>query len=81
MVIAAHNYIRHFSGIRRLPVGSVVRFIDAEGNVFEYTIAWAEILSGTDWEEMVEGDDWDLTLYTCNYGGQKRYTVRCIRTN
>lgn len=81
MVIAAHNYIRHFSGIRRLSVGAVVRFIDAEGNVFEYTVAWAEILSGTDWEEMVEGDDWDLTLYTCNYGGQKRYTVRCIRTN
>ena len=21
--------------------------------------------------------DWDLTLFTCTYGGQERYTVRC----
>lgn len=25
---------------------------------------------------MKEGD-WDLTLFTCTFGGQQRFTVRC----
>ena len=79
MVIAGHNIWSHFSPIKKLEVGSEVQFIDAEGNVFNYTVGWVEILQPTDVEELTDSKDWDLTLFTCTYSGSERYTVRCIR--
>ena len=81
MIIAGHNYRSHFSPIKNLDVGSEVRFIDTEGNVFNYTIGWVDILRPTDVEKLTDSKDWDLTLFTCTYGGGERYTVRCIREN
>lgn len=81
MVIAGHNYRSHFSQIKNLDVGSEIRFIDTEGNVFDYSIGWVEILQPTDVEILTDSKDWDLTLFTCTYGGGERYTVRCIRKN
>ena len=78
MVIAGHNYAKHFSPIKNLPVGSKIIFTDGENRVFEYEIGWIEVLDGTAVEEMVTGD-WDLTLFTCTYGGEARYAVRCLR--
>lgn len=80
MIIAAHNYAKHFGKLKNLPQGSLVRFTDAAGNVFEYTIGWMETVDKSDAEAMLSGDDWDLTLFTCTYGGAKRYTFRCIKT-
>lgn len=79
MVIAGHNYWSHFSRIKRLDVGSEIHFIDAEGNVFYYTIGWVDILQPTDVDKLTDSKDWDLTLFTCTYGGGERHTVRCIR--
>ena len=81
MIIAGHNYRSHFSSIKNLDVGSEIRFIDTEGNVFNYTIGWVDILRPTDVEKLTDSKDWDLTLFTCTYGGGERYTVRCIREN
>ena len=81
MIIAGHNYRSHFSPIKNLDVGSEIRFIDTEGNVFNYTIGWVDILRPTDVEKLTDSKDWDLTLFTCTYGGGERYTVRCIREN
>ncbi len=79
LVVAAHNYTRHFGNLRGLPVGTEISFTDADGNLFEYEIAWIETLGKYDGEDMVSGDDWDLTLFTCVYSGRQRYTIRCVR--
>ncbi|MBE5955006.1 MAG: sortase [Lachnospiraceae bacterium] len=78
MVIAGHNYAKHFSPIKNLPVGTEITFTDGENRVFEYEIGWIEVLEGTAVEEMITGD-WDMTLFTCTYGGEARYAVRCFK--
>lgn len=76
MVIAAHNYSRHFGRLSQLKPGDTVRFTDMEGVVYDYTVGTLETLPPTATEEMIQGD-WALSLYTCTYGGKKRVTVRC----
>lgn len=76
MVIAAHNYSRHFGRLKELKEGDLVSFTDADGNVFTYEVALLETLLPTDVEEMESGG-WDLTLFTCTIGGSYRVTVRC----
>lgn len=78
LVIAGHNYRSHFGRLQNLSVGDQVRFIDMDGNNFEYDVVEIEELDGTAIEEMVTGD-WDLTLFTCTYSGQTRFTVRCAQ--
>ena len=78
LVIAAHNYRRHFGGLSGLSVGSEILFTDISGSSTRYTVAELEILKPGDVEKMTAGE-YDLTLFTCTYGGQSRYTVRCIR--
>lgn len=84
MVLAAHNYARHFSHIKSLPEGSKVRFIDVEGNEYVYKVSWVEIVNPTEIDKMTEeqeGKPWDLTLFTCTTGGSTRYTMRCARVS
>ena len=76
LVIAAHNYIRHFGPIKNLSIGDQVYFTDMEGAVFSYQVEELDTLSPTAVEEMTAGE-YDLTLFTCTYGGQSRVTVRC----
>ena len=78
MILAAHNYQRHFGPIGSLLPGDEVTFTDVDGNIFRYSVAEIEQLDSTDVREM-EAGDWDLTLFTCTLGGQYRVTVRCVR--
>lgn len=78
LIIAAHNYSSHFSNLRELNPGDVIKFTDINGNEFNYEVAFTETLEPTDIEEMESGE-WDLTLFTCTFGGQYRITVRCDR--
>lgn len=78
LVIAAHNYERHFGLIYTLEAGDLVYFTDMDGVITSYTVAEVEILQPTDVEEMTLGD-YALTLFTCTYGGKTRVTVRCDR--
>lgn len=78
LVLAGHNYKAHFGKLKTLPMGAEVKYTDVEGHIFSYYVGYTEIISGKDREKMMEGE-WDLTLFTCTYGGKKRYTVRCIR--
>lgn len=80
MVIAAHNYSRHFGNIKSLAEGSDITFTDIDGNVFEYSVSETEVIKPTAIDKMVFGD-WDLTLFTCTVGGQARVAVRCVREN
>lgn len=75
-VIAAHNYSRHFGGIKNLPQGAEIRFTDMDGNAFKYKVISMEVLDPYDSDEMIEGD-WDMTLFTCTIGGKTRITIRC----
>lgn len=84
LVIAAHNFYSHFGGLGQLSVGSKVVFTDIEGNVYNYSVVWSEILQPNQTEQMVqekEDDQWDLTLFTCTITGATRFTVRCARIN
>ncbi len=82
MVIAGHNYRRHFSPLRWQELGTEIDFTDVEGNVYRYQISNVEILNPDQTEDLVkESDDWDLTLFTCTIGGQTRHTIRCTRIN
>ncbi len=75
-IICAHNYRRHFGGLRDLALGSKVTFKDMDGNIFKYEVIGTDILDNNAVEEMSAGE-WDMTLFTCTYGGATRVTVRC----
>ena len=76
MVVAGHNYRKHFGKLPSLPMGTLVQFTDTEGNAFLYEITDIETVESTDIETMCTGD-WDLTLFTCTAGGQARFAIRC----
>lgn len=78
LVIAGHNYKRHFTGLANLPVGESVVFTDLEGNQIFYEVREVYTVAATDIEGMVNSG-YDLSLFTCNYGGKARVTVRCER--
>lgn len=80
LVIAGHNYIRHFGPIENLVPGDPVYFTDMDGVITAYEVAEVDTLSATAVEEMT-GSSFDLTLFTCNYSGQARVTVRCDRAD
>ncbi len=76
LVIAAHNYSRHFGQIKNLKPGDEVSFTDLDGVVMDYRVAEVDTLNPTDVEEMTDSG-YALTLFTCTYGGRSRVTVRC----
>lgn len=80
LVIAAHNYARHFGMLSKLVPGDPVYFMDMDGRLSSYQVAEANVLEPTAVEEMTSGE-YDLTLFTCTYGGQSRVTVRCDRVS
>lgn len=83
MIIAAHNYKRHFGQLVNLNVGDLVEFTDVEGNSFTYSVAAMEQLRPNQTRDMLTANGYggyDLTLFTCTIGGRQRFTVRCIQT-
>lgn len=78
LVIAAHNYRRHFGRLKELETGDEVVFTDMEGIVNTYVIDIVQVIS-PDQTELVENSGYDLVLYTCTYGGKSRVCVFCDR--
>lgn len=76
MVIAAHNYTRHFGRLSKLSEDDTIYFTDINGNRYSYSVKEVEVLAPTAIEEMTSGE-YDLTLFTCTYSGQSRLAVRC----
>ena len=84
LVIAGHNYARHFSPLKHLTVGTEVLFVDMNYNTWHYAVSDTEVLQPTQIEEMAvktPDSNWDLTLFTCTTTGQARYALRCVRTD
>ena len=79
LIVAAHNYTRHFGLIKNLMSGDQIIITDMNGNSFYFEVVNTEIIDSFDIEQMEEGE-WDLTLFTCTVGGQSRVTVRCAAT-
>ena len=78
LVIAAHNYDRHFGRLKTLQGGESVTFTDMDGIVTSYEVEKVETLKPTAVDE-VQNSDYDLVLYTCTLGGKTRVTVLCNR--
>ncbi len=86
MVICAHDYGSHFRAIRSLGIGESVFFTSVEGERIRYVVTNIETVQPTDIDKMIvntsEGSEshlWDMTLFTCNIGGQTRCAVRLDR--
>lgn len=75
LVIAGHNYDRHFGRLSQLEYGDLAVFTDMEGVSVLYAMSAIETLQPTQVEELKNGA-WDLTLYTCTYGCQSRVVGR-----
>lgn len=80
LVILGHNYRRHFGPIDRLRPGDEVILIDAAGNRFQYKTEELLVLDAAQVDEMID-PEYDLSLFTCNYDGKARITVRCSLQN
>ena len=79
LIIAAHNYNSHFGGIGTLKPGDKVNFTDSSGITQAFSVSEVLSLTNDAVDEMLEPGDWDLTLFTCNYSGTERITVRCVK--
>ena len=76
LVIAGHNYKKHFGGLTNLQPSDEVMLQTMDGQEYCYQVATPETLTSTATKEMTAGD-YPLTLFTCDYSGQARITVRC----
>ncbi|MCL1816003.1 MAG: sortase [Clostridiales bacterium] len=79
LVIAAHNYQRHFGGISNLKKGDVVIMTDMDGFEHSYCVESIITVEPTNVQTVV-ASGYDLTLFTCTYNGQARVVVRCIES-
>ncbi len=78
VIIAAHNYSRHFGSIGSLDPGDKIILKTVSGTENVYEVFSVDIIPGDRKDEMISGD-WDLTLFTCTINGVNRVTVRCLR--
>jgi sortase A len=70
-----------------MAIGEDGYFTNVEGMTIHYIVTNRETVQPTDVEGMTENIsnsgqstmDWDMTLFTCNLGGQTRCAVRCKR--
>lgn len=84
LVICGHNYARHFSPLKTIAVKSDVYLETVDGQNIHYRVTERTTVQPTDIEEMTgtsDTENWDLTLFTCNTGGQTRCAVRCVRAD
>ncbi len=81
LIICAHNYQSHFGKLKYIQKGDKIRFTDMMGITYTYDVNKIELINGYSVEEMENNDGWDLTLFTCNYGGRQRITLRCVRSD
>lgn len=74
LVIAGHNYERHFGGLKDLTIGAACTFTDMNGYAVEFALEKREIINPDedDATERVADSGYDLVLYTCTKGGQTR---------
>lgn len=78
LVLLGHNYTVHFGKLSRLKNDDMIYFTDIKGILHTYKVIGIEVLEETAIEDMTSGE-YDLSLFTCDYSGRNRLTVRCDR--
>jgi len=78
LVIAAHNYTKHFGKLTIVEVGTDVFFTDMDGIENHYTVQRVSTLAPED-VDAVLNSGYDLVLYTCTLGGATRVVAFCNR--
>ena len=76
LVIAGHNYRRHFLYLYKLNIGDTVRFTCMDGTAIEYEVGEKRTLRATE-VDTVLNSEYELILYTCTYSGTERTAVFC----
>jgi sortase A len=76
LIVAGHNYQRHFGKLNQLNSGDTVIVTDIDGRQYYYEVTYTETIGTYDVDKMDEGE-WDFTVFTCTIGGASRVTVRC----
>lgn len=79
LVIAGHNYRRHFLYLYQVKAGDQVFFTCPDGTLIEYEAAEIRTLDAADVESVLDSK-YDLILYTCTYSGTERTAVFCRKT-
>lgn len=74
LVIAGHNYRRHFAYLKKLAPGARITFTDMEGIVHPFVLDHTDTIAGTD-VAAVTDSGFPLILYTCDYTGEGRITL------
>lgn len=70
LVIAGHNYKRHFGKLSDLQQGDEVMLKTMGGNTYTYQVLALETLNATAVDEMTSGE-YALTLFTCDYSAMR----------
>jgi len=78
IVIAGHNYQKHFGEIQTLRAGDAVQFTDMDGNEIAYLVREIRLVNPGD-ADKAKNSGYDLVLYTCTYGARYRVLVCCSR--
>lgn len=78
LVIAAHNYKKHFARLADLKQGNEVLFYEVDGTVNRYDVVDIETLNPTEVDKVKNSEN-ALILYTCTYSGKARTAVFCNR--
>lgn len=76
LVLAGHNFDRHFGQLKNLKPGETVAFVDMDNVATLYQVAVTDVVAPTAVEEVTAGL-YDLALVTCTYGGKTRVVVYC----
>ena len=80
LVIAGHNFNSSFEKLKSLKDNDTVLFTNMDGETFKYRVEETEMLKPAQVTDMVKSS-YELSLYTCNYSGSERFTVRCRSTD
>ena len=80
LVIAGHNFNSGFEKLKQLKKKDTVLFTNMNGETYSYRVEDTEMLKPEQVTDMVQSS-YDLSLYTCNYSGSERFTVRCRITD
>lgn len=76
MIIAGHSYKSHFSKLGTLEKGDRISLYYADQKEENYVVSEVTQIDGNDVEGLFSGE-WNLTLFTCNFGGEQRVVIRC----
>ena len=76
LVLAGHNYPKHFGNLKLLEIDDKVLFYDPKGKVYIYEVKDIQIVPPNNVLEVLESKH-DLVLFTCTLNSKSRVTVFC----